>query len=278
MFKTYETQADGWKAWSPAINMTESPGHDGEPCIRFDKVGGIHLAYHYLEANGNMEIYYTTKPGYVAPKIPEPPTTISLVPTLNTDKTKKTNTITWTNNPANTEIELSGNKIWRKPLGAADSAFALLATVSPTAIQFPDSNLDILTKYSYRVTVLSKEGEESVPSAAASESSARQFEFAPTSVAVSSGVNKILFYREKRNTITFGANANNPTADVSGFEIHRKLTQDPDSSLALVATVGAATLTYTDVKLSTVKNYSYAVKTKFSDGKTSAFSTMVGDK
>jgi len=274
MLKTYETQANGTKAWSPSVNMTQSWGHDGEPCIRVDKVGGLHLAYHYLQADYNMEIYYTTKPGIVKP---QPPTGISLSIGLDSTKTKKTNTITWTNNPANANLQLSGNKIWRKLLGAADSTFALLGTAPATAIQYMDTNLDILTKYAYRLTVLPQKGEESDPSATVSESSARQFDLAPTSVTVTGGINKVLFYREKRNTITYAANAGNPAADVSGFEIYRKLTSEADSALILIATVSGSTLTYTDTKLSIAKAYSYAVKTKFSDGKTSEFSTVVAD-
>lgn len=275
MLKIYETQANGTKGWSPAINITNSPGDDGEPCIRIDSRGSVHLAYHfYVQASGNNEIYYTMKPGLVKP---QPPTTISLAPGLDSAKAKKTNLITWENNPSNSNLQLAGNKIWRKLQNAEDSTFSLLGTVSATAIQHQDTNLDILTKYAYRITVLPQTGEESDPSSTVSESTGRQFDLAPISVAVTGGVNKVLFYREKRNTITYAANAGNPAADVSGFEIYRKLTSEANSALALIATVSGSTMGYTDTKLSILKNYSYAVKTKFSDGKTSEFSTVVGD-
>lgn len=263
------------QTWSQPVNFTNNPGHDGEPCIRVDKTGGLHLAYHYTQTDGNQEIYYTMKPGIVKP---QPPTAVALTPGLNSDKTKKVNTLTWTNNPANANLQLSGNKIWRKLLSADSSAWAVLTTVSPTAIQYLDANLDILTKYSYGITVAPQTGEESEASSIVSESAGRQFDLPPTNVAVSGGINKVLFYREKRNTITWAANPGNPAADVSGFEVYRKETGQPDSSLALIGTVSATTLTYTDAKLSTVKYFSYAVKTKFSDGKTSDFSAVVPDR
>ena len=227
-----------------------------------------------MQSDGNMEIYYTMKPGIVKP---QPPTTISLSPGLDSAQAKKNNLLTWTNDPANANLQLSGNKVWRKLLGAADSTWAVLATVPAANIQYQDANLDILTKYSYGITVMPQTGEESDASAIVSESAGRQFDLAPTSVAVTGGVNKVLFYREKRNTITYAANPGNPAGDISGYEIYRKLTTEPDSALTLLTTVGATTLSYTDAKLSILKNYSYAVKTRFSDGKTSGFSTIVMD-
>ena len=56
MLMTYETQPNGQRTWSTPVNMTNSVGHDGEPSIRFDSRGGLHLAYHYTESSGNMEI------------------------------------------------------------------------------------------------------------------------------------------------------------------------------------------------------------------------------
>lgn len=271
MLKTFDSST---QTWSSPVNFTNNPFHDGEPCIRVDKNGGLHLAYHYTQADGNMEIYYTMKPGIVRPL---PPSTITLTPGLTVDKIKKVNTLTWTNNPANASLQLSGNKIWRKLLDAADNAFALVATASPTDIQYQDLNLDILTKYSYRITVAPQTGEESEACATASESAGRQFELAPTGVTATSGINKILFYREKRNTVTWAAHPGNPTADVSGYEIYRKEASQPDSALSPIATVSATTPSYVDAKLSILKSYVYAVKTTFSDGKKSDCSPAVGE-
>jgi hypothetical protein len=269
MLKTYDA-AKG--TWSESVNMTQSTGHDGEPCIRVDKTGGLHLAYHYLQDDGNMEIYYTMKPGG-----PQPPTSIALDWRTDSTGTKKINRITWTNNPSNSSLALTGNKIWRKLASAADSAFTVLATAAATAVQYEDTGLDVQTKYAYRVTVVPESGTESQPSATVAETAGR-IDLPPVNLAVTSGVNKVLFYREKANTIRFDANSGNVTSDVSGYDIYRKLSTESDSQLTFVKSLGASVMSYIDTKLSLTKNYSYAVKTKFSDGKSSAFSTVVGDK
>ena len=100
----------------------------------------------------------------------------------------------------------------------------------------------------------------------------------PAVLTVMSGVNKVLFYREKLNVIKFEANPGNLSADVSGYELYRKLTSQEDTALTRIATLTPTTLTYSDGKLPLTGYYSYAVKTKFTDGKLSPFSKVVADK
>lgn len=271
MLMVNEIQTNGQRAWSTPINITQNPGHDGEPSIRVDSKGGIHLAYHYTDASGNSEIYYTTKAGGV-----QPPTNVALTTLIETSGTKKTNRITWTN--ANAAADVANNKIWRKIATAADSTFAQIGTAGAAAVQYDDMGLDPQTKYAYRLTVApAASGAESDPSGTVAEAAGR-IDLPPANLTVTGGVNKVLFYREKLNTIKFGANSGNLAADVSGYEIYRKLTSEADSALARIATLTPSTLTYSDGKLPLTGYYSYAVKTKFTDGKLSAFSKVVADR
>jgi hypothetical protein len=271
MLLVYETQPNGQRAWSKPINMTQSPGHDGEPSIRVDSKGGIHLAYHYLQTDYNMEIYYTTKAGGV-----QPPTGVALTTLIETSGTKKTNRITWTN--SNASADVASNKIWRKISTAADNTFALLGTAGAAAVQYDDTGLDPQTKYAYRVTVApAASGAESDPSVTVAEGAGR-VDLPPANLTVTGGVNKVLFFREKLNIVKFEANSGNLAAEVSGYEIYRKLTSEADSALARIATLTPSTLTYNDGRLPLTGNYSYAVKTKFTDAKLSAFSKVVADK
>lgn len=270
MLLVYETQANGQRAWSAPINITQSPLHDGEPSIKIDSKGGLHLAYHYLQTDGNMEIYYTTKAGGVLP-----PSNLALSTLIETSGTKKTNRLTWTN--ANAAADVANSKIWRKLATAADSAFSAIGTVGAAAVQYDDTGLDPQTKYAYRVSVVPVTGVESDPGATVAEAAGR-IDLPPVNLTVTGGVNKVLFYREKLNIIKFEANSGNLAAEVSGYEIYRKLTSAADSALTRIATLTPSTLTYSDGRLPLTGNYSYAIKTKFNDSKLSAFSKVVADR
>ena len=172
---------------------------------------------------------------------------------------------------------MASNKVWRKISSAADNEFALIGAAGAAATQVDDTGLDPQTKYSYRITVLSVAGKESDPSTTVAEAAGR-IDLPPVNLTVKSGVNKVLFYREKLNIVTFETNPGNLAADVSGYELYRKLTSQADAALTRIATLTPTTHSYSDGKLPLNSSYSYAVKTKFSDGKLSAFSKVVADQ
>lgn len=72
------------------------------------------------------------------------------------------NKLTWTANPEN-KVALSAYKVYRKAKGAADSAYALLATLAPTTTLYEDKGLAASALYTYRITALDSKGNESDP-------------------------------------------------------------------------------------------------------------------
>ena len=206
----------------------------------------------------------------------QPPINLALATSLNSTRDRKTNTLTWAANPQNASVTITSYKVYRKLAGAADGAFAVLASVGGTATQFADTDLDILTKYAYRVAAVSSLGAESVPTATVTET--QKFEFAPVGVTVTTVVNKTLFYQIKENTILFASSPYNPSADVAGYDLYRRKTSESDSALVFVKRLDAATFSTKDSGLVGVQKYAYALKTRYTDGRISDVSTVVSEK
>ena len=207
------------------------------------------------------------------PPKPKPPLSPAIDTRLDSTETKKINKITWQANPENAGITLKNYNLYKKQAGQADSSFTLLASSAPTTLQYEDANLNIKTNYSYRVTALSQHDIESDPSGTVTDS--KKFEFPPINPTITTTVNRILFYREKNNTIGFEKNDLNIEADVSGYELHRKKAGESDDQFVLIASLNTSTFTYKDGKLSLKQKYAYALKTVFTDGRKSRYSTVV---
>ena len=201
---------------------------------------------------------------------PKPPLSPAIDTRLDSTETKKINKVTWQANPENAAIPLKNYKIYRK---VENGSFSLLTSVSPATLLHEDTNLDVKTKYSYYITALSLADKESDPSATVTDS--KKFEFPPLNPTITTAINRILFYREKNNTIGFNKNDLNIEADVSGYELHRKKAGENDDPFVLIASLNASTFTYKDGKLSLTQKYAYALKTVFTDGRKSGFSTVV---
>jgi hypothetical protein len=206
----------------------------------------------------------------------QPPVNLALDTSLNSTRDRKINTLSWAANPQNASVTITSYKVYRKPAGAADTAFVVMASVGGTATQYADTDLDILTKYAYRVTAVSSLGAESVPTETVVET--KKFEFAPVSITVTTVVNKTLFYQIKENTILFVPSPYNPSADVAGYDLYRRKTSESDSALAFVKSLDAATFSTKDAGLKGVQKYAYALKTRYTDGRISDFSTAVAEK
>lgn len=207
---------------------------------------------------------------------PSPPLSPAIDTRLNADETKKINKITWAANPLNAAIPLKTYKIYRKLIGAADSSFVVIGSASSSVLQYEDSNLNILTKYAYRLTSVSTFDIESEPSSTVTES--RKFEFPPLNAALQTTVNRILFYREKNNTISFEKNAFNDDNDVNGYRIYRKKATDDDDQFVAIKTPDSSTFSYKDARLPVNPKYAYAVTTVYKDGRESRKSATVTEK
>ncbi len=270
--KSYELQpGTTTKTWSSNINFTNSSGPSGEPYMSCDANGSVHLVYVDMPSgSNNLEIMYTMKQAG-----PRPPLNVAVDTYLDTSETRKINKITWEADPENASFTITHYKIYRKVGGGS---FSLLATVPSSSFQEEDLDLDPGTIYTYRLTALSDTGRESQPSQLVDDN--KNFELAPTQVVLSSVLDKILFYRKKHVTITFAKNPLNNNNSVSGYEIYRRKATESDDRFSLLATLNASTFTYSTIILppdAVNQRFAYAIKTKFTGGAKSGFSTIVTD-
>ena len=72
------------------------------------------------------------------------------------------NKLTWAVNPENKTV-ITAYNIYRKAKGADDSAYALLASLAPTAFTFEDKGLAQAQLFTYRITSVNSRGKESDP-------------------------------------------------------------------------------------------------------------------
>ncbi len=119
------------------------------------------------------------------------------------------------------------------------------------------------------------DGTESLPSASVT---AKAGVFAPVTVSIETKVNKILFYEIKDNIIAFAPNPYNAAADVAVYNICRRKAKEENTAMTLLASVDAATFSYTDAEIRGGQKYVYAVTTRFKDGREGNFSTVVTKK
>jgi hypothetical protein len=98
-----------------------------------------------------------------------------LNPTLKTEINdylfykEKINTVFWESNPLNSLIVVTSYKVYRNKSTENDAAFKLLSTVNGTTYSLKDRYLSPSEKYSYRVTAIDSQGNESQYSVTASE-------------------------------------------------------------------------------------------------------------
>jgi len=205
-----------------------------------------------------------------------PPLNLALASRLDTTETRKVNALSWQINPNNVQDTLKNYSIFRKLAAQADSAFAFLTTVGPTTLSYEDTNLDIKTKYAYRVTALTRSNLESAPTAAVGETAT--FVFPPAGVTLSTALNKVLFYEEKYNTIAFERNPLNDDAALASYLLYRKRAGEDDGTFMLIANLGISTFKYTDGRLQSKLKYAYVLTAVTKDGKESNKSAAVAEK
>jgi len=94
--------------------------------------------------------------------------------------------------------------------------------------------------------------------------------YPPTNISLATATNKILFYSEKINTLTFSKNSDNVDEDLESYKVYRKKAGESDDLFQLLATLNTSTFTYTDKHLSLTQKYSYGVSTVDKGGNESA--------
>jgi hypothetical protein len=265
--RMYSEQDAGGKAWGDIYNMTNSPTESGQPSLRMDPQGGLHLIY-YDDVGGNREILYTQKPGIGAPL------DVAVETTLNATEDQKTNTITWAANPSNTNLNIANYKVYWKKASEPDGSFTQLTLVSNSTYSHAHNVPSVTERYAYRVASVTSTGAEGVSATVADKAAV----FAPINVSIATKSNKILFYEIKDNTITFAPSPNNAAADVDGYNIYRRRVQDDNTAMTPLGSVDATTFSYTDAGVRGGQKWAYAVTTRFKDGREGVFSAVVNEK
>jgi len=82
---------------------------------------------------------------------------------------EKINTISWKQNPLNEAVTISSYKIYRKKSSESDSSYNLVTTVNGSTFEYKDRKLPINDKYSYRLTAVDSQGNESTPTISMNE-------------------------------------------------------------------------------------------------------------
>jgi hypothetical protein len=254
-------------SWGDIYNMTNDPYHSAEPFIRMDGQKGLHIVYHDYDG-ANREIFYTYKAGI------GPPVDIATDSSLNADETQKTNTITWAANPSNASLTIANYKIYRKKAEEPDSAFAMVNQISGSTFSYADAGLPATDRYAYRISSVTSTGSEGQSATVMDKPGV----FAPIEMYLQTKADKVLFYEIKDNTVTFSANPKNAPADVAGYNVYRRTSNEDNTAMMLVGSTGAVVLRYTDAQVRGGQKYAYAVKTKFKDGREGNFSAVVVEK
>lgn len=102
--------------------------------------------------------------------------------------------------------------------------------------------------------------------------------YAPKDVVLTTAINKILFFSEKMNTITFAKNSDNDDSMVANYKLYRRKAEEADDKFELLTTLTTTTFKYEDRKLPLSQKYAYALSTIDKDGKESPKSTVVSEK
>ena len=201
-----------------------------------------------------------------APLRASPPVGLSLATILADSGTTKINTLSWYDNPSNAAITLLSYKIYRKPADAADSQFALIATVSPQTHAYQDANLPLSTKFTYSMTAAGKTGGDSDSSEYVTENEV----FPPLAAAVTSIVNSSLFKKELLNVVSWQDNPLNGPVSVVRYNIYRKSSGQDDSQYKKIAWVLGSEFEYRDRKLSASDSFVYRITALDANGTESA--------
>lgn len=102
--------------------------------------------------------------------------------------------------------------------------------------------------------------------------------YPPTNVALVTLINKLLFYDEKINRITFSKNALNDDSNLANYELYRRKANEGNDKLERITTLSATTFSYDDRQLLLTEKYAYALKAVDKQGNKSEYSTVVTEK
>jgi hypothetical protein len=180
-----------------------------------------------------------------------PPLHVELSTRLDNSQAKKSNVLTWQDDPQNADLPIKNVRIYRAFDGGGD--FALLATVGSGVHRYEDQGLSTTRKYLYQLTSVPAWQIESARTTPVAEA----WVFPPISLNLQTQVNDGLFFKEKINTVHWKANPLNNARTVVKYALWRKQLGQDDSAIRVLAELEASVLEYVDRDLKFEDKYIY---------------------
>jgi hypothetical protein len=245
-FKHYD--GGGWTATSDVTNNN----YDSiQPSVWVDGSGEIHVVYSD-KTTGNYNIWYVNSSstgGGVPVSAVYPPLNVRLNSTLDSNTGKKKIIVKWKKNSYNDNDAVEKYKVYRKQANQGAGSYSVRATVSKGVYTFEDIGLSSDYKYSYVVTTVDTNGEESEYSNEATE----PLVFPPVEVSVNTGLNGT--NTKKINTVNWQRNSKNGGQTVKKYIVYRKVQNQ--GTYQSIGSVGGSTYSFVDQNLPTGKKYAY---------------------
>jgi len=247
--------------WEDTLVMSGPGSITVHPYVFCSPSGAVHLVYSD-KRSGQWNIYYRFKAGR-PPEPPVAPIGVSVATVLDetTEPATKSNTVRWKNNPENEEKALAHYLVYRKEAGQGDQEYQWIANVPLDTFTYLDAGLATDVKFVYAFAVMDVVDQES----GLSDPVYENIVFTPLDVALMTEINRVLFMKEKINTVSWSHNPLNEPIEDLQYNIYRKGVDD-EGPMTLIHTASGATNSYTDRGLSVSAKYQYAVTAADSEG------------
>ena len=234
--------------WSSPTDLTNNSHNSIMPSVAVDDFGDIHLAY-AEEYSGVYDIMYATTGEIVGQGI-LPPIGVKLVTKREEAPGFKKNIIRWKKNPDNDNTKVKNYRLYRKEAQQGASQYKPVATLGKSSFIYEDRNLPDTKKFSYVLTTIDADDQESDFSDEVSE----PLVFPPVEVKIISKLNPQK--TKKINVVSWQENPFNNKGTVSSYRIYRREVK-PEAKFQFLKEVSGQTYSYEDKNLSTKIKYVY---------------------
>ena len=205
-----------------------------------------------------------------------PPTSLAVASEVGRAARKKDNVLTWAKNPQNKENEVFKYKIYRKKAEGSSEDYGLIAAVGPDVFSYRDRDLVNDQKYTYNMTTLSVNGNESDATPPVTDKVVWPPIYPPVNLAVVSALGGGPY--RKDNTLTWAKNPDNKPSDVTKYKILRKKAEESADAFKIIGSVNPDVFSYRDKDLVNDQRYTYALMTLCYFGNESGRSGSVTDR
>lgn len=234
--------------WSSPTDLTANNHNSIMPSVAVDDFGDIHLAY-AEEYSGVYDIMYATT-GEIVGQAILPPIGVKLVTKREETPGFKKNIIRWKKNPDNDNTRVKNYRLYRKEAQQGESQYKPVATLGKSTFVYEDRNLPDTKKFSYVLTTIDTDDQESDFSDEVSE----PLVFPPVEIKITSKLDS--GKTKKINVISWKENPLNAKGVVNSYKIYRRESK-PEAKFQFLKAVSGQTFTYEDKNLSTKVKYEY---------------------